>query len=124
MTHPSGWNLHDWAEVYFEGPGWVPVDVDFGIPPFCGRTSPTTGPWSRNDPSLNLPGCEYFFLGGVDSYRMVVSNGICGPLQPRKEHFRSETVDFQRGEAEWKGGNLYFNDWNWSLEILSSAKED
>ena len=34
----SGWYLepedvgiHDWAEVYFEGVGWVPVDMSFGL---------------------------------------------------------------------------------------------
>jgi hypothetical protein len=30
MLHPGGVNLHDWAEVYFEGVGWVPVDQSFG----------------------------------------------------------------------------------------------
>ena len=29
------------------------------------------------------------------------------PLVPAKRHFRSETVDSQRGEVEWRGGNLY-----------------
>lgn len=32
MMHPKAWNLHDWAEIYFEGIGWVPVDQSFGIP--------------------------------------------------------------------------------------------
>lgn len=35
MMHPRAWNLHDWAEVYFEGVGWVPVDQSFGIPAFA-----------------------------------------------------------------------------------------
>ena len=43
MMHPSGWNLHDWAEVYFEGPGWVPVDESFGIPSYAVRRSPLMG---------------------------------------------------------------------------------
>lgn len=30
MTHPGEVNLHDWAEVYFEGAGWIPVDISFG----------------------------------------------------------------------------------------------
>ncbi|UCH11818.1 MAG: hypothetical protein JSU61_04635 [Fidelibacterota bacterium] len=38
-------------------------------------------------------------------------NGI-----PAKVHFRSETVDSQRGEVEWRGGNLYFDQWDWEFE--------
>jgi len=30
---------------------------------------------------------------------------------------RSETVDFQRGELEWKGGNLYFDKWDYKMEV-------
>ncbi len=31
MMHPGNENLHDWCEVYFEGTGWVPVDISFGL---------------------------------------------------------------------------------------------
>jgi hypothetical protein len=24
-------------------------------------------------------------------------------------------VDLQRGEVEWRGGNLYFDKWEWNL---------
>src|SRR3712207_7587399 len=34
-----------------------------------------------------------------------------------KKYPRSETVDFQRGEAEWAGGNLYFDQWSWNIDI-------
>lgn len=101
MMHPSGWNLHDWAEVYFENIGWVPVDQSFGIPPY-----------SKNGSTE-----EYFFLGGIDSYRMIVNNDFGLDLYPKKNHTRSETVDFQRGEVEWRDGNLYFPDWSYSMEI-------
>jgi hypothetical protein len=33
-----------------------------------------------------------------------------------KQHFRSETVDSQRGEAEWDGGNLYFDQWDYDFD--------
>ena len=36
---------------------------------------------------------------------------------PAKIYPRSETVDFQRGEVEWRGGNLYFNQWRWGFTI-------
>lgn len=139
MMHPSGWNLHDWAEIYFEGPGWVPVDESFGIPSYATRRSPLMGTWaptmslasgssgfgsSGGDESATiltaireLPEAEYFYLGGIDPYRMIVNTDYGQYLSPRKKYPRSETVDFQRGEVEWKGGNLYFNKWSYTMEI-------
>lgn len=100
MMHPGAWNLHDWAEVYFEGIGWVPVDQSFGIPTFA-----------SNDDE------RYFFLGGIDSWRMIVNTDYGMPLVPSKRYPRSETVDFQRGEVEWDGGNLYFPQWDYHMDI-------
>lgn len=100
MMHPGAWNLHDWAEIYFEGIGWVPVDQSFGIPTFA-----------RNDAET------WFFLGGIDAWRMVVNQDYGMPLVPAKQYPRSETVDFQRGEVEWEGGNLYFPQWDYHMEI-------
>ncbi len=100
MMHPGAWNLHDWAEIYLEGTGWVPVDQSFGIP----------GHARNNDERL-------FFLGGIDSWRMVVNNDCGMPLHPAKRYPRSETVDFQRGEVEWRGGNLYFTQWSYDMKI-------
>jgi len=28
-------------------------------------------------------------------------------------------VDNQRGEVEWKGGNVYYDKWNYKLKILA-----
>jgi len=99
MMHPEGKNMHDWAQVYFEGIGWVPVDQSFGLFP------------SMNEDE------KYFFMTGIDSYRMIVNDDYSCSLYPRKRYPRSETVDFQRGEVEWRNGNLYFNQWNWNLDI-------
>ncbi len=100
MLHPGNENLHDWGEIFFEGKGWVPVDTSFGIPSYA-----------KNDAE------RYFFLGGIDSWRMVVNSDFSKALYPAKRYPRSETVDFQRGEAEWEGGNLYFDDWTWKIEV-------
>ncbi len=100
MMHPGAWNLHDWAEIYLEGIGWVPVDQSFGVPSFA-----------RNEEE------EYFFFGGIDSWRMIVNSDFGMPLVPAKKYPRSETVDFQRGEVEWDGGNLYFPHWDYDMEI-------
>lgn len=103
MMHPRSSNLHDWAEVYFEGIGWVPVDQSFGIPTYA-----------RSEAE------RYFYLGGIDSWRMVVNTDYGMPLSPKKKFPRSETVDFQRGELEWRGGNLYFDQWDyhWDIEYI------
>jgi transglutaminase-like putative cysteine protease len=100
MMHPGAWNLHDWAEIYFEGVGWVPVDQSFGIPTYA----------DNQDEKM-------FFLGGIDSWRMVVNQDYGMPLYPAKTYPRSETVDFQRGEVEWEGGNLYFPHWDYDMDI-------
>ncbi len=100
MMHPRAWNLHDWAEVYFEGAGWVPVDQSFGIPTFADNSEE-----------------KMFFMGGIDSWRMIVNSDYSMPLVPEKKYPRSETVDFQRGEVEWEGGNLYFPQWSYHMDI-------
>jgi len=101
----SGWELqppddsmHDWGMIYFEPYGWVPMDVTYGL-----RKS--------DDPNLH-----WFYLSGMDSYRIIFNDAISQPFTPAKQHFRSETVDSQRGEVEWSGGNLYFDQWDWNFE--------
>ena len=32
-------------------------------------------------------------------------------------YIRSETVDFQPGEVEWRGGNLYYDHWHSHLTV-------
>ncbi|PIQ08899.1 MAG: cysteine protease [Ignavibacteriales bacterium CG18_big_fil_WC_8_21_14_2_50_31_20] len=99
MLHPDNLNLHDWAEAYFEGIGWVPVDQSFGL---------------TNSEDENV---HWFFLGGNDSYHMIINNDFEQPLYPAKTFPRSETVDFQRGEVEWNGGNLYFDKWDYFIDV-------
>lgn len=100
MMHPGAMNLHDWAEVYFEGVGWVPVDQSFGCPSFA------------TDDETRL-----FFSNGIDAYRWIVNDDFSAPLVPAKRFPRSETVDFQRGEVEWAGGNLYFDQWYYTFDV-------
>lgn len=100
VVHPDWWNLHDWGQVYFEPYGWVPVDQSFGVRDYADSEA-------ERD----------YFLGGVDSWRMIVNSDYGMPLYPKKIYPRSETVDFQRGEVEWSGGNLYFPTWNYSMKM-------
>jgi transglutaminase-like putative cysteine protease len=91
-------NMHDWGWLYLAPYGWVPMDV-------------TTGQLASEDPAL-----RWFYLGGLDAYRIAFNDDYSRELSPAKQHFRSETVDSQRGEAEWRGGNLYFDQWDYKFE--------
>jgi hypothetical protein len=99
MVPPIGKNLHDWCEVYIEGTGWIPVDISYDL---------------QQSDDIQV---KEFFLSGIDSYRLIINNGISGQLFPPKKFLRSEPFDFQRGEVEWKNGNLYFDKWDYKTEI-------
>lgn len=102
----SGWSLlpgragmHDWAEFYVEPYGWLPADPSRGLRPV-------------EDPQV-----RWFNFGNMDQFRLIGNDDYGMELIPPKKHFRSEPVDFQRGEVEWDGGNLYFNQWNYSIQV-------
>jgi hypothetical protein len=84
--------------VYFEPYGWVPMDATYGR-----RVS--------EDEAM-----KFFYVNGMDSYRLIFNDAVGAPFYPAKIHPRSETVDSQRGEVEWRGGNLYFDKWDWDME--------
>jgi transglutaminase-like putative cysteine protease len=98
-------NLHDWGWLYIAPYGWIPMDVTFG----------------RLDDAD--PAIANFYLGGLDAYRIAFNDDYGRDFVPPKNFFRSETVDLQRGEAEWDGGNLYFDQWDYdfSWQILPAA---
>ena len=52
-----------------------------------------------------------------DSYRFIVHLDWGRELFPPKKSFRSEPADFQRGEVEVDGKNLYFNEWDAKTEV-------
>jgi hypothetical protein len=60
---------------------------------------------------------KYFFFGGIDAHHLIVNDDYSKPLFPAKIFPRSETVDFQRGELEWRGGNLYFDKWDYDMKV-------
>ncbi len=99
MLHPGEVNLHDWCEVWYDGVGWVPLDMSFGRLP------------SREDRIRD------FYMTGIDAYRLIVNDNIGKQFFPAKKYPRSEPNDFQRGEVEWRGGNLYFDKWNYHMEV-------
>jgi hypothetical protein len=101
-------NLHDWGWLYLAPYGWVPMDVTFGR-------------LDSDDPAV-----ANFYLGGLDAYRLAFNDDYGRDLVPAKRHFRSETVDLQRGEAEWSGGNLYFDQWDYDFawRLLPTGQGD
>jgi transglutaminase-like putative cysteine protease len=98
-TKPGNWNMHDWAEFYVEPWGWLPADLSCGL-----RTS--------DDPKV-----RYFYFGHQDSYRLIVNLDYGNELVPPKRSLRSEPADFQRGEVEIDGKNLYFDEWDWEMKF-------
>lgn len=100
---PGAVNFHDWGEVYYEGVGWVPVDISYG------RYPEQFGPDNMRD----------YYHNGMDHWRLSANQGICGDFFPPKRFIRSETVDNQAGEVESTKGNLFYPGWNQHLEIIS-----
>jgi transglutaminase-like putative cysteine protease len=111
----SGWtftsgdynDIHDWAEIYLAPYGWIPVDVTYGR-------------LDSGDPAL-----KWFYLGGLDSFRIAFNDDFSQDFVPPKQFFRSDNVDSQRGEVEWDGGNLYYDKWNYDFawKILSPKQD-
>ena len=108
FTFPADEGMHDWSEIYIKPFGWIPVDTYMGIF-FTSMTEDLTA-----DERLEM---RNFYFGNIDHYRLVANKGHNQTLYPPKRYFRSETVDFQRGEVEWSESNLYFTDWRWSIEV-------
>jgi transglutaminase-like putative cysteine protease len=111
----SGWNtfpgektIHDWSEIYLAPYGWVPVDPYMGV--YAMRYATSLSPAQR----LEL---RDFYFGGLDQYRMAANSAHSHDLTPPKESMRSDDVDFQRGELEWGGHNIYFDQYTYSLTV-------
>jgi hypothetical protein len=66
------------------------------------------------------PRVIWFYLGSMDGYRAIANDNHSLALYPAKVYPRSDTVDNQRGEVEWAGGNLFYDkfDFKRKVEIL------
>lgn len=109
----SGWtftagdyeDIHDWAQIYLAPYGWVPVDVTYGR-------------IESSDAAL-----RWFYLGGLDNFRIAFNDDFSRAFVPPKRFFRSDTVDSQRGEVESDDGNVYYDKWksDFKWQILAPA---
>lgn len=104
-TKPGRENMHDWSEVYIKPWGWLPVDASYG---------------QLDDPD---PRVSDFYCGRMDPYRMIVNLDYARDLVPPKTSFRSEPNDFQRGEIEIDGHNLYFNEWRYRIDVETTPAD-
>jgi transglutaminase-like putative cysteine protease len=102
-TKPVDWNMHDWVEFYVEPWGWLPADPSYGLQ-------------KSDDPKI-----REFYFGHQDSYRMIVNRDYGNPLVPEKQSLRSEPADFQRGEVEIDGRNLYFDEWDYDFKFEQTS---
>jgi len=101
QTKPHALDMHDWAEFYVAPWGWLPADPTYGAELK-----------DHSDPEI-----RDFYFGHQDSYRLIVNSDYGAPLIPPKHSLRSEPLDFQRGEVEIEGRNVYFDGWDYDMRI-------
>lgn len=89
-TARDGIGSHDWAQVYIEPYGWLPVDPSYG-----------GGAFRRGEPDMR----DYYF-GNIDPYRIITCNDIQTPFDPPKRFMRSDPYDNQQAELEYEDEGL------------------
>jgi hypothetical protein len=100
-TRPGNvWGMHDWSEIYIAPWGWLPCDASYGVK-------------KSDDPRI-----ADFYCGHQDSYRMIINLDWGRELYPPKKSPRSDPSDFQRGEVEIDGKNIYYDQWSYKMEIV------
>lgn len=115
VIYPQLQNLHDWTEIWLAPYGWVPVDPDYAM---------EIQQYFRNCSPEVKARLKDFYFGGLDAYRLAVNSEHGYPHHPAKEGFRSDTVDFQRGEVESKGKNVYFNLFSYKMKAEFLQESD
>jgi transglutaminase-like putative cysteine protease len=108
FTFPGGKTNHDWTEIYVKPWGWIPVDPYMGI--FARQYLTTLGPEEQR-------AVQDFYFGGLDQYRIAANSDHSQALRPAKRSLRSDDVDFQRGELEADGMNLYFDVMSYRVDV-------
>ncbi len=105
---PNAHDIHDWTEIYIAPYGWIPVDAWAGI--YTHRYCTALTQAQRDE-------LQNFYFGGLEGWRMIANSDHSQQLEPPKQTMRSDDIDFQRGEVEWKGGNIYFDNYSYHLQV-------
>lgn len=106
-TFPGSHDIHDWSEIYLAPYGWVPVDPYMSL--YARQYTPALTESERGE-------LADFYFGGLDPYRMACNCDHGQPLAPLKDSPRSDTIDFQRGEFEASGKNIYYDQFRYHFE--------
>jgi transglutaminase-like putative cysteine protease len=115
VAYPGWKGMHDWTQIYIRPYGWIPVDPYMGI--FTVSMDETLTPKQRAS-------LRDFYFGNMDHFRLIANNDHSVPLFPPKRSFRSDTVDFQRGELEADGKNIYYDKFSYKMEFEPLGESD
>ncbi len=115
FTFPGGKTIHDWAEIYLEPWGWVPVDPYMGV--FATQYLRSLSAGERRE-------IRDFYFGGLDQYRIAANSDHSQTLRPPKRSMRSDNVDFQRGELETDDSNIYFDKYTYRLSVEEQGRPE
>ena len=116
-TFPGAQDIHDWTEIYLVPYGWLPVDPYMSI--FATQYVDQLTPGQQRE-------VRDFYFGGRGQWRMAANADHAQTLMPPKKSFRSDDVDFQRGELECEGQNIYFKHFHYDFTVkeLPAAPPD
>ncbi|MGC8708049.1 MAG: transglutaminase-like domain-containing protein [Athalassotoga sp.] len=102
FTNPIDASPHDWARFYVKPYGWLPVDPSFG--------------GSRKGKLRD------FYFGNLDAFRMIANEDFMVDFDPPKKFVRSDPYDNQEGEVETEKENIYYDDFETKLNVISFQK--
>ena len=103
---PYTQGCHDWAQFYVAPYGWLFADCSFGGSAF------RAGNAERHD----------FYFCNLDPFRMAANGALQAPFDPPKTALRIDPFDNQRGEAEYAGRGLAWNEVRADWKLLGMEK--
>ncbi len=105
---------HAWVELFLPPYGWLPVDPS--VPAIFNATS---HPEVSSD---DIVTAIDFYFGSMDRHRLVFSRSFDYTLYPSKSGKRTDPVAFFEGEIEVNEKPLFFDEYDFSVEILAEEK--